>query len=32
MRRVRWLVALALLLIPGVSQAIQLHWSSGAVR
>ena len=30
MLRVRWIVALALLLIPGVSQAIQLHWGSGA--
>ena len=30
MRRVRWLVVLAFLLIPGIAQAIQLHWSSGA--
>jgi hypothetical protein len=30
MRRVRWFVALALLLFPGASQAIQLQWSSGA--
>jgi hypothetical protein len=30
MCRVRWLGALALLLIPGIAQAIQLHWSSGA--
>jgi hypothetical protein len=30
MRRVRWLAILAFLLIPGVAQAIQLHWSSGA--
>jgi len=30
MKRLLWLVALLLLLIPGVSQAIQLHWSSGA--
>ena len=30
MRRVRWLLVLALLLVPGVSHAIQLHWSSGA--
>ena len=29
MRRVRWLAALVLLLIPGVAQAIQLHWNSG---
>ncbi len=30
MRHVRWLVILTLSLIPGVSHAIQLHWSSGA--
>jgi len=30
MRRVRGLLVLALLLIPAVSHAIQLHWSSGA--
>ena len=30
MRRVLWLAALVLLFTPGVSQAIQLHWSSGA--
>ena len=30
MRRVRWLLALALLLVPGLAQALQLHWSSGA--
>jgi hypothetical protein len=30
MRRILWLVALALSLIPGVSQAIQLHWGTGA--
>ena len=30
MRSVRWLAVLAFLLIPEVSQAIQLHWSSGA--
>jgi hypothetical protein len=30
MRRVRWLVVLALLFSPGASQAFQLHWSSGA--
>ena len=30
MHRVRWLLALAQLLLPTVSHAIQLHWSSGA--
>jgi hypothetical protein len=30
MCRARWLVILMLMLLPGVSQAIQLHWSSGA--
>ena len=30
MRRVRWLLVLGLLLIPAVSHALQLHWSSGA--
>jgi len=30
MRRVRWLLVLALLLVPTVSHALQLHWSSGA--
>ena len=30
MRRARWLLALALLLITGTAHAIQLHWSSGA--
>ena len=30
MRRVRWLLVLALLLVPGVAHALQLHWSSGA--
>ncbi|MBI5711570.1 MAG: T9SS type A sorting domain-containing protein [Candidatus Eisenbacteria bacterium] len=30
MRRARWLLVIALLLVPGVSHALQLHWSSGA--
>jgi hypothetical protein len=30
MHRVRWLLVFALLLIPGVANAIQLHWNSGA--
>jgi len=30
MNRAPWLLALVLLLTPGVSQAIQLHWSTGA--
>jgi hypothetical protein len=30
MRRVRWLLVLALLLVPTVSRAIQFHWSTGA--
>jgi hypothetical protein len=30
MGRVRWLLVLALLLVPASSRAIQLHWSSGA--
>mgnify|MGYP001612633540 CR=1 FL=1 len=30
MSRVHWFLAFALLLVPGVSHAIQLHWRSGA--
>ena len=30
LRRVRWLLAVALLLVPGSAHALQLHWSSGA--
>jgi len=30
MRRVCWLLAFALLLVPGLAHALQLHWSSGA--
>jgi hypothetical protein len=30
MRHIRWLLVLALLLVPGVAHGLQLHWSSGA--
>lgn len=29
MRRIPWLLLLAMVLVPGVAQAVQLHWSSG---